>query len=149
VAFSFSRERLFGEVAQQANVAAAYWRNLDRIEKVDDLTVRVVMTVDDVLLEHRLANWAAQIVSARGFRAAGSWGAWASRPGGTGPFQGPGFRQEGLVRLEAHEDYWMGPPAIAGLRFRVVPELATRTAGLAAGQFDMITEVSPDQVAVV
>jgi peptide/nickel transport system substrate-binding protein len=149
VAFSLSRERLFGEVAQQANVAAGYWRNLDKVEKVDDMTVRVVMSVDDVLLEHRLANWSAQIVSARGFRAAGGWEAWGRRPVGTGPFKVVDFRQDELMALEAHEDYWMGPPAIAGLRFRVVPELAARTAGLAAGQFDMITELSPDQVSVV
>ena len=149
VVFSFSRERLFGEVAQQANVAAAYWRNLDRVEKIDDMTVRMVMTVDDVLLEHRLANWAAQIVSRRGFAAAGSWEAWGRRPVGTGPFKVTEFRPDEQIVLAAHEDYWMGPPAVAALRFRVVPELATRTAGLAAGQFDMITELSPDQVAVV
>lgn len=149
VVYTFSPQRLNSEVAQQANVVAAYWRNLDRVEKVDDLTVRVIMKVDDVLLEHRLANWSAQIVSAQGFRTAGGWEAWGRKPIGTGPFRVVELRRDEQIVLEAFEDYWAGGPAIAGLRFRVVPELASRTAGLASGEFDLITELSPDQVSVV
>ena len=43
----------------------------------------------------------------------------------------------------------MGKPAFKTLTFKVVPEMATRIAGLVSGEFDIIVDVAPDQFKVL
>jgi len=149
VAFSLSRERLLGDVPGSAHAGRAYWPHLDRTEIVSRDTVRVHVTRDDVMLEHRLANWTSEIVSAAAVQAAGDPMAFGRQPVGAGPYRLAEFRQDSLIRLVAHDGYWGGRPALREIRFRVMPELAARMAALATGEADIITEVSPDQESVI
>jgi peptide/nickel transport system substrate-binding protein len=50
------------------------------------------------------------------------------------------------IELEAFDEYWMGRPTARAVTFRAIPEVASRMAGLASGEFDMITNVPPDQI---
>ena len=51
--------------------------------------------------------------------------------------------------LEAFDDHWRGAPNIQSIRFVEVPEVAGRVAGLAAGDFDLITVVPADQISTI
>ena len=44
------------------------------------------------------------------------------RPVGTGPFRFVRWRERDFVELERNDDYFKGPAALAGLRFRVIKE---------------------------
>ncbi len=133
-------------------VAAIYersWPLLDRVEKVDDMTVRFVTTQPDPTLIGRISRYGSEIYSEEGYRAAESWLAHAQAPVGTGPYRVVEFEDDNILRLEAFDDYWGGTPPIRELRFVVVPEVASRVNGLLSGEYDFITDVPPDQIAIV
>ena len=94
----------------------------------------------------RFANYPAQIGSKKGFEAAGGdWSKWAKKPVGTGPYKVQEFVLAKKLVLVPFEGYWGEYKAAADkVTFVVVPEIATRIAGLRSGQFDIITEIGPD-----
>lgn len=146
VVFSFGPERLLGEKAPGWPAARSFWVNLDRVEKIDDLTVRFVMKEDDILLEQRIAGWTGQIVSEKAFRAAGSWEEWSKKPIGTGPFKAVENKPGEYMLVEAHDEYWGGKPTAKSIKFAIVPEIAARMAGLATNEYQIITDLGPDQL---
>lgn len=135
--------------AEVAAVAKRAWPNLDRVEKVDDMTVRFVSTVADPTLEGRISRYGAEILSKRAYEEAESWLAFAQKPVGTGPYKVAEFKPDNILVLEAHDDYWGGKPPIKTLRFAVVPEVASRVNGLLSGEYDFITDLPPDQIKTV
>lgn len=154
VVFSFSPER-FGaasggkEVPAEVKAAAnRLWAGI-HAEKVDDLTVRVVSKTPDPVLEQRLQRLGAEIISKAAYEAASSYGAFFQAPVGTGPFKVREFRQNEILVLDAHDDYWGGKPPVKQLRYVVVPEGSSRINGLLAGEYDFITDVMPDQIPAV
>ena len=146
VAFTFGEARMFGEDAPQREAARRIWPSLDRVEIVDDRTVRFVTSEPDVNIENRLAMYGSQIMSRRAFEEAGSWEAWSRAPVGTGPYRLDSFSPDDELVMVAHDEYWQGEPPIARLRWVEVPETSTRVAGLLAGDFDFATDISPDRV---
>lgn len=68
-----------------------------------------------------------------------------AHPVGTGPHKVAEFKSGQSILLVAHDQYWGGPPPAASVKFQIVPEIAARMAGLSAGDYDLITEVPPDQ----
>jgi peptide/nickel transport system substrate-binding protein len=146
VVFSFGPERLLGENAPGWPAARSFWVNLERVEKVDDLTVRFVMNEDDILLEQRIAGWTGQIVSEKAFRAAGSWEEWSKKPIGTGPYKAVENKPGEYMLVEAHDEYWGGKPTAKSVKFAIVPEIAARMAGLATNEYQIITDLGPDQL---
>ena len=149
VAFSWGPERILGEDAPGFGTCSLYLGGIDRVEVVDRYTVRVVTRNPDPLLERRLASWCSQVVSRAAYQAAADPDAWGLAPVGTGPYRVADFVPGDRLVLEAHDAYWGGAPVFRTVRFQVVPEQAARIAGLAAGDFDMITEVDPDQMAAI
>lgn len=135
--------------AEVAAVAKRAWPNLDRVEKVNDMTVRFVSTVADPTLEGRISRYGAEILSKRAYEEAESWLAFAQKPVGTGPYKVAEFKPDNILVLEAHDDYWGGKPPIKTLRFAVVPEVASRVNGLLSGEYDFITDLPPDQIKTV
>jgi peptide/nickel transport system substrate-binding protein len=145
VAWSLSRERLLSPVQGGASTGRAYWSHLEGTEIMDARTVRVKVTNDDIMLEHRLANWTSEIVPRAAADVADRLG-FARRPIGAGPYRVADVRAGDVIELEAHDAYWAGRPPLARIRFKVMPETAARLAALQAGELDMATELSPDQV---
>ncbi len=132
-------------------VGAVYdrsWPLLDRVEKVDDMTVRFITTTPDPTLIGRLSR-GSEVYSEKGYRAAESWIAHAQAPVGTGPYKVVRFEDDNILELEAHDAYWGGTPPIQTLRFIVVPEVASRVNGLLSGEYDIITDIPPDQIETV
>jgi peptide/nickel transport system substrate-binding protein len=154
VVFTFSPERLTGPNAVIPD-GRNYFGHLQAVEKVDSLTVRFISREPDVVLEQRLASYAAWIVSSRQwlkFRTAdANWMRAALReirwnPIGTGPLKFKEWRKDQFIAFTAHDAYFGGRPNFKSVTFREVPELATRMAGVASGEFDIIVDVTPDQL---
>lgn len=142
VAFTFSAERRESDGPVRLS---QFFSNIADIEILDDLTVRITMDGVDPLLEQRFAMWSGEIVNKRAYQAASSYLDWAMNPVGTGPFRVTAINTDAF-ELEAFDDHWRGVPNIASIRFVEVPEVAGRVAGLASGDFDVVTVVPPDQI---
>jgi peptide/nickel transport system substrate-binding protein len=171
VVFTFGPERMFGApdaagaqstlFTQNANarggglppevpaVARRMWPALEKVEAVDRYTVRFVNRTPDVTLEGRIQRYGSEIVSKRGFFAAGSWLNFVRAPVGTGPYKVREFRPDFHLVLEAHDDYWGGRPPIKEIKFVLVSEISSRVNGLLSGQYDFICDMPPDQITVI
>jgi peptide/nickel transport system substrate-binding protein len=72
---------------------------------------------------------------------------WA--PIGTGPYKFKDWKSGDYVALVANDNYFLGKPAAKAVTFKLVPEVSARIAGLVSGEYDMIVEIPPDQLAVL
>lgn len=149
VVFSYSDLRLLGPGGTGATVAKQYHRTIESVEKLDDYRVRITTNQVDPTILLKVGGWAAEIVSKAAFEAAGGWDGWANMPIGTGPYRIVEHRQDEVLILETHDEYWGDGPAFERIEFRVVPEAVVRVNGLLAGDFDLVTFVSPDQIAQI
>ena len=167
VAFTFSRERMWTGLAADSRglfvsttagqsgktpppeavaISRAHYPGFERMEVVDAKTVRFVNSVPDVTLEGRLTRTTGAIFSRAAFDAAPSWLDWARKPVGTGPYRIVEHRPGRDLLLEAHDAYWGGRPPLKSIRFVEVPDVASRVAGLMAGDWDFICDLPPDQI---
>lgn len=146
VVFTFSPERMTGPNSKLPE-GRAYFSVLDHVEAVDPLTVRFVTKKPDPLIEQRLSSWASWIINKKDWQEkAAQDGGLPRYPVGTGPFKLAEYRADQYIRLVANDDYFGGKPTVASVTFKEVPESAVRVAGLISGEFDMITNVAPDQI---
>lgn len=154
VVFTFSPERLRGPNAV-IPAGRQYFGHLREVQKVDSHTVRFVTDKPDLVFEQRLSTYAAWIVSHRQWAKFKSddpkWMQRALRevrwnPVGTGPLKFTGWKKDQFVAFDANDRYFLGKPAFKSLTFKEVPELAARIAGIATGEYDMIVDVTPDQI---
>ncbi|SDR45242.1 peptide/nickel transport system substrate-binding protein [Rhizobiales bacterium GAS113] len=145
VAFSFSKERISGP-KDGISVAAQYHRTIEKVELVDPNTVRFTTNQIDPAFLLKVGGWSAEIVSKKAFEAGGGWKNWATKPIGAGPYKIVENRQDEILILDAHKDYWGGSPAFERIEFRIVPEAVVRVNGLLAGDFHIATSLNPDQI---
>lgn len=167
VAFSFGRERMWtGLAADQRGlfvsttagaggktpppeavaISRQHFPGFQRMEVVNANTVRFVNSAPDVTLEGRLTRTTGAVFSRAAFDAAPSWLEWARKPVGTGPYFIASFRPGQDLVLEAHDAYWGGRPPVKRIRFVEVPDVASRVAGLQAGDWDFVCDIPPDQI---
>jgi peptide/nickel transport system substrate-binding protein len=147
VVFTFSPERLSGKNAIMKN-GPAYFGVLDKVEAIDPTTVRFTTKTADPILEQRLASWTAWVVNKKDWTEHAN-GKFPKFPVGTGPYKLETYKPDDSVKLVAFDDYFGGKPTAGTVTFRVVPEQATRIAGLVSGEFDVATNIAPDQVAQI
>src|SRR3954454_9721310 len=63
-------------------------------------------------------------------------------PVGTGPFRLQEWQPNGFILLTRFDGYWQkGAPKLAGLKFNIVPESATRQVGLVNGQYALLPNI--------
>ncbi|HEY4252464.1 MAG TPA: ABC transporter substrate-binding protein [Roseomonas sp.] len=169
VAFSFGNDRMFGPggpnssgtinvaeanptrggkelPAEVPAVANRSFPGFERIEIVDRHTVRWINRTPDVTLEGRLARYASEIGSRRGYAEAATWLDWARKPVTTGPYKVAEFRPDTALTLLAHDEYWGGRPPLRQLRFVEVPEVSSRINGLLSGEYHFACDIPPDQI---
>lgn len=147
VAFSFSKERVWGEKPMLAR-GPLFSAKFESVEAVDDKTVRFVTLAPDYSLEKRLSSWISWVVPEKAYRELGAE-AFGLKPIGTGPYKLVEFVTGDRVVLEAFDDYYLGRPTASRITFQVVPEVATRVAGLISGEYDMACALTPDNIALV
>ena len=118
------------------------WWNIEETTIVDEYTVQVRMLADNPLVLLRGDNF---------YLLPKSWideigpGIYAGTepPPGAGPYRMLEWRQDDQIIMEAFNDFWGGRPPIDNLIFRVVPDDASRVAGLRAGELDVVYPVPP------
>lgn len=145
VVFTFERILTEGGVDGATSPRAGLLGPLERVEKVDDTTVRFVYraTFPEELLLQALVHF--QIVPQAYMTEVGSSG-FVQAPIGSGPFTFARGSLDSQVVLEANPDYWNGAPALKTLVFRMMPEPSTRVAALLSGEVQIIQAVPPDLV---
>ncbi|MFD2250492.1 peptide/nickel transport system substrate-binding protein [Pseudochelatococcus lubricantis] len=144
VAYSLSAERLWGDkplVPRGPLFSAAF----ESVEAIDGRTVRFRTKAPDFSLEKRLASWIAWVVPEKLYRALGPE-QFGLKPVGTGPYKLVEFHPGDRVVLEAFDDYYLGKPTARRITFQVVPEVATRAAGLISGEYDIACALTPDNL---
>lgn len=149
VVFSMGPVRMLKKGAPGYRVKRQFLGPLKSVEKTGKYSVRMKTSKPDPAFRMRMGNVAAEIVSHAAYKAAGSFDAWALAPVGTGPFRVAEFKPNEYILLKAHDAYWGGKPTIKSLRFQLVTELSARIAGLLAGDYDIITNVTPDQIEAI
>ena len=116
---------------------------LDRVEIVDDYTVRVITTEPvPVLLSHMTRNGGYMVAPEH--YANTPMDELALHPIGTGPFRFVSWVRDDRITLEANDDYWRGRPEIDRLVFRAIPEAATRVAELRTGGVHASMDIPAD-----
>ncbi len=119
---------------------------IDRIEKVDDYTVKFHLTRPEAPFIANLGMDFASIQSkeyADKMMAAGTPEKVDLQPVGTGPFQLVQYRKDAVIRYKAHPDYWRGKAAIDNLIFAITPDNSVRWQKLRAGECHVMPYPNP------
>lgn len=112
---------------------------------IDDLTVQFKTKAPDAIMDQRLAAYGGWIIGAKALAEGGPQSP-KTNPVGTGPYKIDQFVTDTRVTFLSHDDYWMGRPAAKSVSIEVVPEAATRVAGVISGEYDIVTNLLPGQV---
>ncbi|RDD60850.1 ABC transporter substrate-binding protein [Ferruginivarius sediminum] len=119
---------------------------IDRIEKVDDYTVRFHLNKPEAPFIANMAMDFASIMSkeyADKMMEAGTPEKVDLEPVGTGPFQLVQYRKDAVIRYKAHPDYWEGKAAIDTLVFAITPDNSVRWQKLKAGECHVMPYPNP------
>jgi peptide/nickel transport system substrate-binding protein len=119
---------------------------IDRVEAVDDHTVRFVTKYAFGAFEPTLAHVSAAIVSpVVAAREGRRFGTAADAVSGTGPYRIVSWKKDEEIVLERFDRYWGTPGATPQIVYRPIPEPAARVLALETGDVDVISRVSaPD-----
>jgi len=146
VVFSFDRQRDPNHPFHHADFS--YWestfRNIQSVEVLDRLTVRVSIDRPYAPFLASLAMFPVSIVSPTAVR---RWGAdFARHPVGTGPFRFVEWQAGERVTLEANPDYWDGAPRIKHLVFATIPDPHQRLVALEGETLDVAENLAPEDL---
>lgn len=106
---------------------------IDKVEKVDNNTVKISLKVPNAPFLANLAMDFASIYSAEyadQLLKAGTPEKLDTNPIGTGPFQFVDYQKDAKIRYKAFEDYWAGKAKIDRLVFSITPDASVRIAKL-------------------
>jgi peptide/nickel transport system substrate-binding protein len=124
-----------------ASEQVGYLGSLKGARKVNNLTVDVLTKGSDPILPSRM-YWLRMIPA--------KWKTlpdFAQKPVGTGPYVFSQWARGDHITLTANPSYWGSPkPSIQTVTYKFVPEGSTQLAGLAAGNFNLITNLIPEDV---
>jgi len=114
----------------------SYWgymfSDIDRMEKIDDYTVKLVLSEPNASIMTSLAMFTVAIVSPAN---AEKYKEDAFKnPCGTGPFKFVEWVKDDHITLVANEDYWRERPKIDKLIFKVIPDPSARLLALEVGE---------------
>ncbi|WCK69409.1 ABC transporter substrate-binding protein [Agrobacterium tumefaciens] len=149
VAFTFSSERLWGDEAiKTVPNGRNFSPNWDEPVVEDKYTVVLRAKTPSYLIEKYLGSWLGPIVPKEYYQSLGAV-AFGNKPIGTGPYKFKELVANDHVTLEANDGYWGDKPTASTITYQVVAEPATRVAGLISGEYDIITTLTPDDMALV
>ncbi len=117
-----------------------FFASLSGAEAVDDLTVNITTEDPDGVLPSRM-YWL-KIIPA----SAEASEDLSDSVIGTGSYRFEGWTRGERVTLAANPDYWDGAPTITDVEYRFVSEAGSRFAGLLSGDYDLITNLNPEDV---
>jgi peptide/nickel transport system substrate-binding protein len=133
-------DRMVGLVERGETDNDGFFGTLTGAEAVDETTVRIMTDGPDGVLPARM-YWLKQIPAS-----AAETPDLSDAPVGTGPYTFVN-RQQGVdIEIAANPDYWGEPPSVAKVTYQFSDDSATRLAGLKSGQFDVITNLAPQDI---
>lgn len=143
VVFTFDRaKRLFAAGQGDLNFAMGALK-YDRVEKVDDLTVRLVMKEPDPIVTSHLVNPEFSILPPK-YYSENPPETVAFAPVGLGGYRFVSYEPGVGLVLKAFDKYWQGKPPVDDVIVKAVPEVATRVSEMKAGSADLMTGVPAD-----
>ncbi|MBL4874520.1 MAG: ABC transporter substrate-binding protein [Rhodobacteraceae bacterium] len=157
VIFSFERQRL--EDHPYNGVSGGTWEYfggmsmpslISSVEKVDDYTVKFVLTRPEAPMVSNLAMDFASILSAEygdAMMAAGTPEMLNQAPIGTGPFSFVAYQKDAVVRYAANQDFWRGASPIDNLVFAITTDASVRFQKLKAGECQIMAYPNPADIA--
>jgi len=157
VLFSFDRQ-LNKENPWHQYIPEGTWEMFDamdmgkiikKIEKIDDHTIRFVLTQPDSSLLAKLALNFGSIMSkeyADKLIEEKQLSDLNSKPVGTGPFKFVSYQQDAVIRYAANDDYWDGRPKIDSLIFAITVDPAVRIQRLKANECQVAVYPAPGDV---
>jgi peptide/nickel transport system substrate-binding protein len=137
VVASFERLISLGDESEQSG----FFGSIANVEATDAMTVRFTTDGPDPILPAKL-YWLKVIDASEVGEG------YDENPVGTGPYQFVAWDRGSSVVLEANSGYWGDAPSIQKVTFRFIEESGTRLSGLLSGEFDLITNLSPDDAGV-
>ncbi|QIW15518.1 peptide transporter [Pasteurellaceae bacterium RH1A] len=125
---------------------------MDKVEKVDDYTVKISLKVPNAPFLANLGMDFASIFSAEyaeNMLKAGTPEKVDSQPLGTGPFEFVAYQKDSTVRFKAFENYWAGKSKLDRLVFSITPDASVRFAKLKKGECHAMPYPNPADLGVI
>lgn len=122
---------------------------IEKIEKVDDHTVKFVLKTPNSPFLANIALEFASILSAEyaeQMLKAGTPEKVDTNPIGTGPFVFVDYKKDAVIRYKAFDDYWQGRTPLDRLVFAITPEASVRAAKLQQGECQVMTSPNPADI---
>lgn len=148
VIFSMERTRN----PETASYLGWMYESVDKIEKVDDVTIKVTLKQPDALWRYVLATPAGHVISKKYYEAnKQNFGKPEGGVLGSGPFKYVSWKTGSEIVIEKNPNYWdkTGGPYLDKVVYKVIPEGTTRVTGLKTGQINMMIGLPLDLVEVV
>lgn len=124
------------------------WQFVKDVEIVDKYTLDIVTDSPRAYLEYDVSFNGCEILPPGYIQEVGEE-EFAKHPVGSGPYKLVEFIEGERYVFEAWDDYWGGRPEIDRVIYQVIPESASRVAGLLAGQVDYVGAVPlPDRARI-
>jgi peptide/nickel transport system substrate-binding protein len=130
-------ERMVGLIADGLTDNDGFYSSITGATAIDEMTVQITTDGPDGVLPARM-YWL-KIVSP----ADAAKDDLSDAPNGTGPFKFVSRETGVSIDLEANADYWDGAPSVSEVHYEFVSEGGTRLAGLKSGDYDLITNLPP------
>ncbi|AQS41155.1 MAG: Extracellular solute-binding protein [Candidatus Tokpelaia hoelldobleri] len=154
VLFTFERQSnkdhpLYGDGMWPQYSAYGFDKLLQRLEKLDDYTVRFVLSEPNAVFIPSLSLTFTAIQSkeyADQLAAQNNPDGLMQKPIGTGAFQFVGYQRDMAIRYRANPDYWGGKQKIDNLVFSITPDPSVRYQKLLRGECDVIAYPNPADV---
>lgn len=135
-----SVQRMRRLIDEEATDQSGFFASITGAEQVDELTVNITTDGPDGVLPARM-YWMKMIPAS----AAGS-DDLSDDPVGTGAYRFVEFVRGDHITLEANEEHRDGAPDVGGVEYVFIEEPGTRLAGLLSGEYDLITNLQPEDV---
>jgi peptide/nickel transport system substrate-binding protein len=138
----FSINRILDPKAPKTGASSL--SHLERLEKVDDLTVRMYLARPDAIFPELLAMYSNCILPT-GYKNTGK----VADLVGTGPFKLTAYTQLQQIDFASNAEYWGQVPYIDTMSWYSVSESNALVDGLADGTYDWVIGLSPTQGKIV
>lgn len=119
--------------------AATMTSNIEGVEKVDDMHVKIVYKTPYGPALTTLANNSMGIFCKKAYEELGHDES-LRHPVGTGPYKFVEWKPGDSIVYEANEEYWNGAPSIKHVTFRIYPDNTTAAIALENGEIDVLLD---------
>lgn len=140
VAYTF--KHIFDPELESSLAAVLEIIDADALETPDDLTIVFNLKSGHADFPLLLADYRARMIPE------GSVETIQENPIGTGPYKLVKFDLDGTTEFVANDDYWRGPPGLAGVQLIGIADSGARVQALLADQIDFMEELGPEQLAL-